>query len=384
MARARKGGSIKQKMGFLIYGKQGSGKSSMAIDFARMKREDGKPFRLLYLDSESGSIDSYLEDLEEEGIDINNIYIVYTQSLSEVNSYIKKVTNGEDLYELDDNGEETDDVVLDAEGNPFRADAIVIDSASVLYIASQQGLTEFSKKRARVRANQKELTGLEKQVAIEGAGLEIKDYNTLKFDGQDLVLSLLGSGKHFAVIARESDEKVQKETNEKGKFTSVVTGNKIPDGFKDLAYNVKTVIHMVEDDYGNIKMEIKDKDRTKVHKRNEIVENPTLLDWEILVKKGIGKKDYTLSNTLHDAVENEEERYINSNKEDLKEDNKVSNTSEETVEELHNKIKSIVDNFTQTKKKALKPKLDKVGLPTKFSTITNIDDLKKFLSIVQE
>lgn len=384
MARARKGGSIKQKMGFLIYGKQGSGKSSMAIDFARMKREDGKPFRLLYLDSESGSIDSYLEDLEEEGIDINNIYIVYTQSLSEVNSYIKKVTNGEDLYELDDNGDETDDVVLDAEGNPFRADAIVIDSASVLYIASQQGLTEFSKKRARVRANQKELTGLEKQVAIEGAGLEIKDYNTLKFDGQDLVLSLLGSGKHFAVIARESDEKVQKETNEKGKFTSVVTGNKIPDGFKDLAYNVKTVIHMVEDDYGNIKMEIKDKDRTKVHKRNEIVENPTLLDWEILVKKGIGKKDYTLSNTLHDAVENEEERYINSNKEDLKEDNKVSNTSEETVEELHNKIKSIVDNFTSTKKKALKPKLDKVGLPTKFSTITNIDDLKKFLSIVQE
>ena len=384
MARARKGGSIKQKMGLLIYGKQGSGKSSMAIDFARMKREDGKPFRLLYLDSESGSIDSYLEDLEEEGIDINNIYIVYTQSLSEVNSYIKKVTNGEDLYELDDNGDETDDVVLDAEGNPFRADAIVIDSASVLYIASQQGLTEFSKKRARVRANQKELTGLEKQVAIEGAGLEIKDYNTLKFDGQDLVLSLLGSGKHFAVIARESDEKVQKETNEKGKFTSVVTGNKIPDGFKDLAYNVKTVIHMVEDDYGNIKMEIKDKDRTKVHKRNEIVENPTLLDWEILVKKGIGKKDYTLSNTLHDAVENEEERYINSNKEDLKEDNKVSNTSEETVEELHNKIKSIVDNFTPTKKKALKPKLDKVGLPTKFSTITNIDDLKKFLSIVQE
>ena len=77
MARARKGGSIKQKMGFLIYGKQGSGKSSMAIDFARMKREDGKPFRLLYLDSESGSIDSYLEDLEKEGIDVNNIYIVF-------------------------------------------------------------------------------------------------------------------------------------------------------------------------------------------------------------------------------------------------------------------------------------------------------------------
>ena len=64
MARARKGRSIKQKMGFLIYGKQGSGKSSLALEFAKMKREDGKPFRVLYLDSEAGSIDSYLDDYE--------------------------------------------------------------------------------------------------------------------------------------------------------------------------------------------------------------------------------------------------------------------------------------------------------------------------------
>ena len=338
MARARKGRSIKQKMGFL------------------------------------------------EGIDIDNIYIVYTQSLSEVNSYISKITKGEDLYELDDDGNETDDIVLDSDGEPFKPDAIVIDSASVLYIATQQGLTEFSKKRAKVRANKNELTGLEKQVAIEGAKIEIQDYNTLKFDGQDLILSLLGSGKHFAVIARETDEKVRKETNEKGNFTSVSTGNKIPDGFKDLAYNVKTVIHMVEDDYGNIIAEIKDKDRTKVHKRNEIIESPTLLDWEVLIEKGKGKKDYTLTNTLDSAVKTEEERYINSegNNEEETQTNSSKSESTITVEELHNQIKAIVDTFTPTKKKALKPKLDKVGLPTKFSTITNIDDLKTFLKIVQE
>ena len=386
MARARKGRSIKQKMGFLIYGKQGSGKSSLALEFAKMKREDGKPFRVLYLDSEAGSIDSYLDDYEAEGIDIDNIYIVYTQSLSEVNSYISKITKSEDLYELDDDGNETDDIVLDSDGEPFKPDAIVIDSASVLYIATQQGLTEFSKKRAKVRANKNELTGLEKQVAIEGAKIEIQDYNTLKFDGQDLILSLLGSGKHFAVIARETDEKVRKETNEKGNFTSVSTGNKIPDGFKDLAYNVKTVIHMVEDDYGNIIAEIKDKDRTKVHKRNEIIESPTLLDWEVLIEKGKGKKDYTLTNTLDSAVKTEEERYINSegNNEEETQTNSSKSESTITVEELHNQIKAIVDTFTPTKKKALKPKLDKVGLPTKFSTITNIDDLKTFLKIVQE
>lgn len=384
MARARKGGAIKTKMGFLLFGKQGSGKSTMALDFAKMKNENGKPFRVLYLDSEAGSVDSYLEDLQMEGINTDNIYIVYTQSLQEVNNYIYKVKNNEDIYELDDEGKETDEVVLDADGEPMRFDAIVIDSVSVLYIASQQGLTEFSKLRAKVRADKNELTGLEKKVSVEGAGLEIKDYNTLKFDGQDLILSLLGSGKHFAVIAREQDEKQTKETNEKGKFTSVATGNKIPDGFKDLAYNVKTVIHMIEDDMGNIMAEIKDKDRTKVHKRGEIIENPTLLDWEVLIDKNKGKKDYVLTNDLHSSVEKELNNYIDKDNEVDINISKSNNSTEDSIEELKSKIKAIVDSFNPTKKKALKPKLESVGLTTKFSTFDNIDDLKKFYEIVQQ
>lgn len=380
MARARKGGLIKTKLGFLLYGKQGSGKSTMALDFAKMKREDGKPLRVLYIDSEAGSVDSYLEDLQDAGLDINNIYIVYTQSLKEVNEYIEKVKNSTDLYELDDEGNETDEVVLDADGEPFRADAIVIDSVSVIYIASQQGLTEFSKKRAKVRADKNELTGLEKQVTIEGAKIEIQDYNTLKFDGQDLVLSLLGCGKHFAIIAREQDEKQQKETSEKGKFTSVATGNKIPDGFKDLAYNVKTVIRMVEDDMGNIMAEIKDKDRTKVHKRGEIIENPTLLDWEVVIQKNKDKKDYTLANDLHDAVKKETDNYLKNN--DLEDGNNETKEDDMSLEEYKNKIKGIVDSLEPTKKKALKPKLEKVGLTTKYSTFTDINDLKKFLEVL--
>lgn len=382
MARARSGKAIKTKMGFLLYGKQGSGKSSMAVEFAKMKREDGKPFRLLYLDTEAGSIDSYLEDLENEGVDLDNIYIVYTQSLKEVNEYVSKVTKSEDLYELDEEtGVETDEIVLDADGNPFRADAIVIDSVSVLYIASQAGLTEFSKLRAKVRADKNELTGLEKKVSVEGAGLEIKDYNTLKFSGQDLVLSLLGCGKHFAVIAREQDEKQTKETSEKGKFTSVSTGNKIPDGFKDLAYNVKTVIHMIEDDMGNIMAEIKDKDRTKIHKRGEIIENPTLLDWEVLVSKNKGKKDYTLSNSLNEAVSKELDSFIEKD-DTISADNKTN--TDESIDELKNKIKNIVDSLSPTKKKSLKPRLEKVGLTTKFSTFDKIEDLNLFLKIVEE
>ena len=384
MARGRKGRSIKQKMGFLIYGKQGSGKSSLALEFMKMHREDGKPFRVLYIDSEAGSVDSYLDEYEAQGINVDNIYLLYTQSLKEVNEYITKVTNNEDLYELDDEGNETDEVVLDADGEPFRADAIVIDSASVLYIASQQGLTKFSQKRAKVRAIKNELTGLEKQVAIEGAGLEIKDYNTLKFDGQDLILSLLGSGKHFAVIAREQAEEETKETNEKGKFTSVATGNKIPDGFKDLSYNVKTVLHMIEDEFGNIIAEVKDKDRTNIHKRNEIIENPTLLDWEVLIERGKGKKDYVLANTLNEAVDEEENKYIKNDKDnsDIPNINNEKDTEKE-IEELKSKIKKIVTGLSSDKKKALKPQLDKLGLPTKYSNLNTVEELRQYLSLIE-
>ena len=114
MARARKGNVVKTKLGFLIYGNFGTWKSSLSLDFARMKNEDGRPFRVLYIDAESGSIDSYLENLENEGINTENIYIVYTQSLGEVRDYIKKASNNEDFYELDDDGKETVDEALQA------------------------------------------------------------------------------------------------------------------------------------------------------------------------------------------------------------------------------------------------------------------------------
>lgn len=385
MARSRKGNSIQTKLGFLLFGKHGTWKSSLCLDFARMKREDGKPFRVLYIDAEAGSVDTYIDQLIEEGIDPTNLYLIYTQSLKEVNDYIKKATNNEEIYELDDDGKETDEVVLDSEGNPFKPDAIVIDGITVLYIASQQGLTEFSKKRARVRATKNELTGEEKTVAIEGAGLEIKDYNTLKFDGQNFVLSLLASGKHFAITARESDEKAKKETSEKGKFEQVSTGNKIPDGFKDLSYNVKTVLHMIEDEMGNVMAHVLGKDRTLVHQRNEIIEKPTLLDWSVIIEKNKGRREYILANDLNKAVQTEKVRYEKeiddfSNEQEIK----TNNNETMSVQEYHSKIKSVVDSLTKVKKSALKGKLDAVNLTTKYESITDIESLEKFLQIVSQ
>ena len=51
----------------------------------------------------------------------------------------------------EETGDETDEVLLDADGEPFRADAIVVDGTSILNLTTKQGLIEFSKKRNKVR-----------------------------------------------------------------------------------------------------------------------------------------------------------------------------------------------------------------------------------------
>ena len=153
----------------------------MAMQLAYFKRPDGKPFRILYLDPETGSIDDYLGELEANGVDLENIYIVYTQSLGEVRKYIAKVKNDEDLYVLDEEtGNETDEIVIDADGEPFRADAIVVDGTTILNLTTKQGLIEFSKKRNKVKADKDGLIGDARLVKIEGASIEPVSYTHLR------------------------------------------------------------------------------------------------------------------------------------------------------------------------------------------------------------
>ena len=107
MARARSGSVIKPKLNMLFYGEPGVGKSTMALQTAYFKREDGTPFRVLVLDAESGGCEECLTELAENGIDLQNIYIVYSQSQKEIKDYIANTSNRDNkamkyLYELDD------------------------------------------------------------------------------------------------------------------------------------------------------------------------------------------------------------------------------------------------------------------------------------------
>lgn len=383
MAKARKASITQSKIGMILYGEQFTGKSTMAMQLAYFKRPDGKPFRILYLDPETGSIDDYLPELEANGVDLDNIYIVYTQSLAEVREYIAKVKNKEDFYELDDEGNETEDVVMDADGEPFRADAIVVDGTTILNLTTKQGLVEFSKKRNKIKADKDGLVGDARLVKIEGAGLELKDYNTINFRGQDLILDLAASGVHYIATARETDEK-QSVKDADGKITSVATGRKIPDGFKGMSYNAKTVIRMFRNEEGQVCAHV-EKDRTHVHEDNTTIEDPTLVDWQAVIDKTAGRKEFVVKNDLTKSVETEQNLYekevlgrVGEPIDELPSDTPVQKSSVD-IEAMKKEIVAKRNSLSPLDKKAMKEKLEKAGLPIAYKNVTDPNVLQQVL-----
>lgn len=390
MARGRTASKIQKKLNFLCFGEPFTGKSTFASQFAYMHNEDGSPMKVLYIDAESGSIDNYLDEMESNGVDLANIYILYTQSLGEVLDYIDKVKNNEDFYEIGEDGEELDTIVTDAKGNPFRADAIVIDGVSVLYTAAQQGLLEFSKKRARVRADDNGLIGDQKIVAIEGSSLEMKDWGALRYKGANLCLSLLGTGVHSLITCRESDEK-ETVKGANGQFTSVPTGKKIPEGFKDLDYNSHTVIRFYRDEDDTVIADVI-KDRSGVHPKEKVAD-PTLLDWQVVIDGNKGKSKFVLNNNLDTAVATEQEIYsaevmsnaAKSMSKSEMEKAKASvqeDTSTDNATELQNSIKVAITKLSPVQKKEMQTKLKDSGLPTAYNKVTDVNILKQILDIV--
>ena len=389
MATARKASSTQSKLAMLLYGSPFSGKTTLALQLAYFKNPDGSPFKILYIDSEGGGADDYIPDLEANGIDLDNIYIVYTQSLGEVQELIRKAKTGENFRELDEQGNETDEIVLDGQGKPFNPDAIIIDGTSILNLSAKQSLVEFSKKRSNVRAKSKGLVGEERLVAVGSAFLELRDYNILAFKGQNLILDLMGCGKHFVITARETDEKVSVKQND-GSVTSVATGNKIAEGFKGLDYNVKTVIRMFRDEDGQVCAHIQ-KDRTHIHDDNVIIDDPSLIDWQEVIDKTAKNKAFVVKNSLVQSVEKEQDIYerevlgregkpidkINNESADSESPDEIS----KIVDEINSKMKS----FSVTDKSAAKKALEDKGLPASpkaIKTETNEDILRQVLEII--
>ena len=363
MAQARRGGQIQSKLGFLIYGNKGTWKSSLAAELGDMLNENGKKMKVLYIDTENGSIDDLLNQKAAEGIDVSNIYVVYTTSFEEVADFIKQAKSANaktpivNRY-IDDNGKVVNEPLANEDGSYFIPDAIVVDSLSVLYDSQVQAITQFSQKRAGVRANRNGLVGAEKAVAIEGAGMEIKDYQTLDFRGKELVLDLMASGKHFVVTAREKAVK-QSVKGENGQIQMVDTGEVVPQGFKQVDYNVKTVLHTKVDEDGTVIAIVEDKDRTRVKNQGEIIQNPTLLDWQGVVTNNVDKKEFLVKNSLQEGIEKEIEYQVKSVVENS--GGMIDESDFDTkLESLKVEMKDIINKLRANKDKTVMSKLSKL------------------------
>lgn len=381
MAIARSGSTVKPKLNMLFYGEPGVGKSTMALQLAHFKREDGTPFRLLVLDAESGGCEECLAELEDSGIDLRNIYIVYSQSQKEIKEYIAKVRDHEPFYELDEDGNETDEIVKDAYGEDFYPDALVLDGTSVLKLVSSQSLLDLSRKRNKIKAEKSGATAEEKFVAVSNANLELKDYSQLNYSGQDLVLSLMACGAHVILTAREKDETISIKGDD-GKTTSVSTGKKVYDSFKGMDYNTKTLVRLFRDDLGQVCAEVV-KDRTRVYSAGEIIENPSLLAWESVIQKGKGKTDFTLRNDLDKAIDTDQaifEKQMLGNNTDTEEKPAVAGSADS----LRAAIKSTVAKLDNECKQEMKKKLTEANLPTNFAKVTDVNVLQQILNIVSE
>lgn len=382
--KIRQGGLIKPKLNMLFYGATGTGKSTQALEIAKFKREDGTPFRVFCFDIESGGIDECLEELEMQGVDTRNVFVAYTQSLSEVEQYVDKIAKKEQLFYLDEDGEETDEPILDAYGEPFIPDAVIVDGTSVLKLTNTQSLLQLSQKRNKIKAKNNGGTAEEIYVATQNASLEIRDYSQLAYAGQRLVLSLMALPVHVIMTAREKDEKVSsKDSN--GQFTSTPTGKKLPDSFSGIDYNIKSMIRMFRNDDGEVCYSV-EKDRTKTFQPGDVVVNPSLLAFEKTLNKGIGRKEFAIRNDLDDAIQTDRRIFEQELLGDILDDKSSDAVNSPNVDGVIEEINNVMRNMTQTERDKKKASLASASLPsnpTSIKKLTDIDTLSQILAIVK-
>jgi hypothetical protein len=383
MARARSGSTVEKGLKFFIYGSEGTWKSSLSLEFMKMKTVDERPLRVLYIDCETGSVDNYLEDLEKEGINLDNLYIVYTPSYDEVEYYANKAIHNEDFFVLDNEGDETEEVVKDADGNPFRPDAIVIDGITVVADNVKMAAINISEKRAGIRAKINQSTAEEKQVAIETAGLEFKDHDKIKSKGKILIRNLItNTDKYVAITGRDKPEKIMQKDN-KNNMQLVDTGKRIPESWEFIKYEVFTVLHTFIDDTGTVNAQVENKDRTKVYSQNEIIAEPSLLVWQKVIDSNKGKSKSLIQEDYKKSLARDEKMYE-------KTDEDSDDTTDEPVKEFTSiedyieAINKVFSKMNPTKKKSLKPLVAKEGLPIDYKSISDLDTIKKFYEVVSK
>ena len=381
MAFMRSGSKVQSKINAIIYGQQWAGKSTYAASMAKLTRPEGKPYRVLICDAEMGSADEVVTKLADEGVQEDNILLIYSQSLEEINHYIDLAAKKQDIPLLGEDGEETDQIVLDADGEPFHPDAIVVDGSSVVKMACQQSLLNLSRKRAKVRANKNGITGEERQVMVDGASLEMKDWGNLGYSGQSLVLNLCASGLDWIVTCREKEKKETRVIN--GQTQSISTGVFEPDSFSGILYNCKTVMRFWRDpENPDTVMMTVEKDRTGTYATGQTIENPQVTDFQPLISNKIGK-EFTPRNTMEQAVEIETKMY--QKQAGIVDDEETTSPSPTLdIETLRKEVKKYHSKMNPEQRKQFSDRIKAENIPTSLGKIEDTNILSRVVVIAKE
>ena len=227
MVEARKPNGRKKGLKVLVYGDTGTGKTLFGLSFPK----------LAAVDSEDGY--GWYED-DAEG---KNIIAIYDTQ------------NFYDLEEILDELEDRKDI-----------QTLVIDSETKIYENLQQALLETDEKRARKNGKDE----LDTNVSVRSWG-KIKQISTKL---QNAKIRLASRGIHLVSVAQQADVTEEVSANKR-----IKVGVK-PDMKKKANYDYDVVIRLYQDTDTNKYMGIIEKDRTKVTKKGQVIENPSFEIWE--------------------------------------------------------------------------------------------------------
>ena len=142
---------------------------------------------------------------------------------------------------------------------------------------------------------------------------------------------------------------------------------------------------MFKDDDGIIKGLIDNKDRTLVHQQNEVIIEPSILDWQVAITKNKGKRDFIVQNNMDKAIQKELKEVEKENaKFDSEYEEKTNKLSGEpkSIEEYQDAIKTIITNLPTTEKSKKQTEITAAGPPKADQKLTDIEQLKKYYSIL--
>ena len=272
---------------FLVYGESGSGKSTFQLTFPKVA----------CIDSEAG-IAHY------EGRDI---------TLNNGNTYnnLVLVDNTSDLDEL-----EMDlDAFISGEFDN-KIETLSIDSETKFYGTMQRGAQEVEEKRARKKGGN-----------VDDANISQRSWGRIKILNlklQQLKIDLSTRGVHIVSVAQGTDKR--DDSGEK------VIGIK-PDMHKSVGFDYDTVLEFFtkEEADGTHYYAKVLKDRTKVTKRGDIIENPCYDIWKDYFegRSNLGTNKTSYKNDIKNSTESMEDK---------------ADRSEELAAEFKEVLKSLKDD----------------------------------------